>query len=188
MGKYFRMERILKTIILFVILIWVSGCSNSKQPILTFSFQLNNKEGFIPSNQIAIWLQNYKGEYIETLFVCDYLSYGGYTVAGICPSWVSKSKWESKPKEVVDAVSQATPDVGDVTLNFNFPVKKVDPGKYQYCIEVHIAENFNELYVGEIEIRSNSFPLIGKANVAYLPAKYSKGSDLLSNVNVTYQN
>jgi hypothetical protein len=150
---------------------------------------LNDKEGFVPSNQIAIWLQKAGGEYVKTFFVCDYLSYGGYTIPTICPHWVSKVKWGEASKEIVDAVSQATPDIGNVTLEFDFTYDELETGKYNYYIEIHVAENYNELYYGEIEIVDKmKNPIIGSMEIAYLPEKYYKGNGLLTNVKVAFEN
>jgi hypothetical protein len=177
-----------KLITLCIVIITALSCNLSGTPKLEFSFQLNDKEGFIPSNLIAIWLQKQGGEYIKTFFVCDYLSYAGYTIPDICPDWASKVQWGEEAGEMVDAVTQATPDTGNVVLKFDFSADELGPGKYEYCIEVHVAEKYNELYCGEIEVFGNKTnPVISEPKVTYLPEKYPKGSGLLTNIKVTIE-
>ncbi len=183
-----RLRKCCSIIAVLLGLLLVAGCSSQNTAKLKFSFQLNKKEEFIASNQIAIWLQNSEGNYLKTFFVCDYLSYGGYTIPDVCPNWVSKSDWQKQPGEIVDAVSQATPDVGEVVLEFDFPGDELIPGKYKYCIEVHVAENYNELYSGDIEIEENGESRFSEVAITYKPGKYEKGSGLLSNVKVEFEN
>ena len=174
--------------LLILFLFSLMGCSGKQDSKLKFSFQLNDKEGFVPTNQLAIWIEKTDGNCFKTFFLCDYLAYGGFTDYTICPHWECRDQWVNSSVEVIDAVSQATPDIGDVILEFDLPVNDMPPGKYQYCIEIHVAENYNELYYGDIEINGKDDPVIGEARVSYTPEKYPKGSNLLSNVQVTYTN
>jgi hypothetical protein len=171
-----------------LLLLSLMGCSGKQPSKLKFSFQLNEKEGFVPTNQLAIWIEKTDGNCFKTFFLCDYLAYGGFTDHTICPHWQCRDQWVNSSAEVIDAVSQATPDIGDVILEFDLPVNEMPPGKYQYCIEIHVAENYNELHHGDIEINGKDDPIIGKNQVSYTPEKYPKGSNLLSNIQVTFTN
>lgn len=160
-----------------------------QEPALVFSFHLKDIAGYIPSNQIAIWMEKENGDHVKTFFLCDYLAYGGFTNEDICPDWQGRRQWVQSSEEVIDAVSQATPTSGDVSMHFDFPAGGISPGKYRYCIEIHVKENYNELYCGEMEINArDSVAHIGEPEITYLPEKYSEGSGLLSNINVTYRN
>jgi hypothetical protein len=165
-----------------------AGYIQANPPTLKFLFQLNDKEGFVPSNQLVIWLQRPGSEYVKTFFVSDYLACGSY-IEDICPTWMRKLEGEDLSDDMIDAVSQATPDVGDVILEFDFPVDELDTGTYEYCIEIHVTREYNELYCGEIEITGKgNNPVIGDVHVDYLPEKCPKGNGLLSNINVTVVN
>ncbi|NOY97378.1 MAG: DUF2271 domain-containing protein, partial [Chlorobi bacterium] len=143
-----------KIIILIIALLPAFGCSLPENSRLEFSFHVNEVEGAMPSYQVAIWLEKLDGEYVKTLFVSDYLSYGGFNVEGVCPIWVNKSQWGKATQEMVDAVTQATPDIGsNVILEFDIPKSEVPNGEYKYFIEIHITEDYNELYSGNIEIK-----------------------------------
>ncbi len=171
---------------LTVILLFFIGCGPSDTPKIDFTFSMNNIENTVPSYQIAIWIENEKGDYIETFFVSDYLSYGGYNIEGICPVWVKKAHWEKTPEEVVDAVTQATPDIGEVNLEFEAPAEKFPAGNYKYFIEVHNTENYNEIYSGILTIKKEGSTSVSEATVTYKPKKYPEGSGLLSNVKAKY--
>ncbi|VAW18621.1 hypothetical protein MNBD_BACTEROID01-2266 [hydrothermal vent metagenome] len=176
-----------KTItILIIALLATFGCSPPENPKLEFSFQVNKTDSVMPSYQVAIWLEKLDGEYVKTLFVSDYLSYGGFNIEGVCPIWVKKSQWGSAPQEMVDAVTQATPDIGNALFEFDIPKNEVPNGEYKYFIEIHITEDYNELYSGDIKIEDSGNDSISEAVVTYLPKRYPKASGLLSNVKVRY--
>ncbi len=140
----------------------------------------------MPSYQVAIWLEKLDGEYVKTLFVSDYLSYGGFNIPDICPDWAKKAQWADAPQEMVDAVTQATPDIGKVLFEFDIPKSGVPNGEYRYFIEIHITEDYNELYSGNIEIKDGGNGSISEAVVTYIPKKHPKASGILSNVEVRY--
>jgi len=89
-------------------------------------------------------------------------------------------------KEEFDAVTGATPMIGDRSFVFNCPIEQIPAGKYKFLIEVHLIESFNELYSGEIVIAGKENET--EAQVTYLPEKHSKAGDILSNVKVKCNN
>jgi len=167
-----------------------SGLSviNAYSQKLEITFHLNQKEKIVPSYQMAIWLETPDGELVKTFFVCDYLSSAGFNLPEICPDWVSKDDWPDAPAELVDAVSQATPPVGDVKLRFNWDKKEITDGIYKLMIEIHITGKYNELYTGDIEIKSKRKKSICQPIVKYLPEKHPKAGDLLSDVRAVFMN
>lgn len=177
-----------KITVLLVVFLPTFGCNFRDNPKLEFQFEVNKMEGFMPSYQLAIWLEKPDGEYVKTFFVCDYLSYGGYNIAGICPDWVSKAQWNKAHRKTVDAVTQATPDFGKAILETDCPKEELPYGLYKYFIEVHFTENYNELYSGDIEIKEEGNKIISNSVVSYHPKKYPPASGLLSNVKVLYKN
>lgn len=187
-GKMFLIPGI-RLFVLALLLFGAAGCGEPETPGMKVAFRLNTREGFIPSNQMAIWIQKPGGEMVRTLFVCEYLSYGGFAIPDICPEWVSKSNWKAQGREHVDAVSQATPDAGMVNLVFDFQTDELKPGAYEYCVEIHVAEKYNELYRGKLEIDEVTREIsIGDPEVTYMPDKYPKGSGMLSELKVEYKN
>lgn len=187
-GRMLR-KQVFRLFVAALLLFGAAGCGEPETPGMKVTFRLINREGFIPSNQIAIWIQKPGGEFFRTLFVCDYLSYGGFAIPDICPEWVSKSNWKAQGREYVDAVSQATPDAGMVNLVFDFQADDLKPGTYEYCVEIHVAEKYNELYRGKLEIDEVTREIsIGDPEVTYFPDKYPKGSGMLSELKVEFKN
>ncbi|NOY37315.1 MAG: DUF2271 domain-containing protein [Chlorobi bacterium] len=135
-----------------------------------------------PSCQIAIWLENPDGKYVKTLFVSEYLSYGGFSKSEICPDWSGKANWNHTSRENIDAATGATPSTGDIHFKFHCSEETIPQGVYIYMIEVHLIENYNELYKGKIEIgkKKNESP----ASVIYLPEKFLKEGNILSQIKV----
>lgn len=161
--------------------------TKAKKKELIISMHVNNKTGVQPSYQMAIWLEKPDGTYFKTLYVSDYISYGGFNHKEICPDWVALSGWQNASIDEVDAVTGATLLPGDESMTFECSKKQIPPGKYKYFIEVHLIENYNELYSGEIEIgkedKVKSIP-----EVKYIPEKHPKAGDILSNVIVICKN
>ncbi len=160
--------------------------TKAKKKKLVFSFHVNNKKGVQPSYQMAIWLEKPDGTYFKTLYVSDYLSYGGFNHKEICPDWIEKSNWQKAPADEVDAVTGATFMFGDEQMTFQFSKNQIPPGKYQYFIEVHLVEKYNELYSGEIEVGGKELKSVPV--VKYIPEKHPKAGDILSNVSVICKN
>ncbi len=167
----------------FIFITNAAGTVKSEKKELVFSLHVNDKTGVQPSYQMAIWLEKPDGSYFRTLYVSDYVSYGGFNHKEICPDWIEKSNWQKAPADNVDAVTGATLFPGDdETLTFPCSKKLIPPGKYKYFIEVHLIENYNELYSGEIEVgkeESRSVP-----HVKYIPEKHPKAGDILSDISV----
>ncbi len=175
-----------KYLLFLLFLPFFLGCGSSHNPKIEVTFHLKKVENIVSSNQMAIWIEDKDGKYIETFFVCDYLSYGGFNIDGICPAWVKKAHWENATEDLVDAVTQATPDIGDVKLEFDAPANKFSAGEYTYFIEIHNTENYNEIYSGKLTINPDGSSSESIASVKYEPKKFPEGSGLLSNVKVRY--
>ena len=80
------------------------------------SFTFNRQNGHA-SNQFAVWIEDARGQYINTLTATRWTANGGWKrrPASI-PLWVKKSGLVDMKKAQIDAVSSATPRSG--TLNF----------------------------------------------------------------------
>ena len=174
----------LNLLVLFLLLISASGSKDRK---LELKFHLNDIQSFVPSYQMAIWIENTDGTFIRTLFLSEYLSYGGYNLPEICPEWSKKAAWENVSKEEFDAVTGATPGTGEVDLKLTCPGNILPEGKYRLFVEVHLVDEYNELYTSDIEISGKKGT--GEFKVSYINGKCPKKleGDLLTGVTVKYK-
>lgn len=156
--------------------------NKSKKKVLEFTFHVNNKIGIQPSYQMAIWLEKPDGTYVKTLYISDYVSFGGFNHKEVCPNWSIKSGWERVSGDIVDAVTGATVSTGDQNMVFECSKKQIPPGEYKYFIEVHLLENYNELYSGVIVVGKEDVESV--PNVVYIPEKHPKAGDILSDITV----
>jgi hypothetical protein len=160
------------------------GCNRTREWILDISFQLTEMEGYPRSDQLVIWLEKPDGTFVKTLFVSEYLSYGGYNDPEICPSWSTKTNWEEASQEEFDAVTGATPSIGLVNMALSFTSEVVPRGEYNIYIEVHLAADYNELYSGLVKVSGRKFN--NNLTVSYNPEKYHKATyDVLSDVRIS---
>ncbi len=133
----------------------------------------------------AVWLENEGGELVKTLFVSTELAQGAFTVEGdICPDWIKKSHWEKASQAEVDAVSGPTPTAGSGSLSFDLKKHGISPGVYFFCMQIHIHDNYNILYKGQIRLGDE--PSEVQPEVSYSPKKYDSVEDLLHDVRVRY--
>lgn len=129
-----------------------------------------------------MWLEKPDGSFVKTLYVSEYLSLGGYNVPYVCPDWSAKANWAQTSRDQADAVTRATPMIGKRNYSFSFSKNEIVPGSYKYFIEVHLTEEYNELYSGEINIPCEETE--SEPQVAYIPKKHSKAGDILSYVTI----
>jgi hypothetical protein len=160
-------------------------CNAARGKNLIIRFHVNQKENITPSYCMAIWLEKPDGTYVKTLFASDWLAYGGYTIKGVCPGWVTKSDWANNAAELPDAISGATPRIGAMEKHFEWKKKMLPSGSYMVRIEVHSTGDFNELYSGEIELGKESYEYA--ATVDYLPKKHPEIAGLLSEVSIKFE-
>jgi hypothetical protein len=168
-----------------IIFILIAGFGSVKKRKFEVRFHLNDIQSFAPSCQMAVWLENIDSSLVKTLFLSEYLSYGGYNEREICYDWSSKAKWEDVTKEEFDAVTSATPGVGDVVLKLECDESLIPEGRYIINVEVHLVNEYNELYSGELVVSGRKSS--SRLPVRYIPDKYPKKTegDLLENVIVT---
>lgn len=157
----------------------------AKRKNLSVSFEVNKIKNVKvnPSYCMAIWLEKADGQFYSTLYLSDWLAYGGFSHEGVCPTWLEKSNWASNATEdLADAISGATPRFGDTEMSFRCSNKNIPQGVYNYRIEVHVTAEYNEVYSGEIEIGESTVESI--AEVVYIPEQHEEASGLLSEVKV----
>jgi hypothetical protein len=178
------MKRIILVLMVAGILLPIP-CQAAKGKELTISFVVNKKEEVTPSVCMAIWLEKEDGTYVKTLYASDWLAYGGYTMEGICPTWVEKASWATNETELPDAISGATPRFGQGERVFQFKKKDLPAGSYKFCIQVHLTADYNELYTGVIELGKE--PSEAAAEVSYSPGKHETISGVLSEVSASFK-
>lgn len=138
-----------------------------------------------PTYQTAIWLENDSGEFIKSLFVSAWLSYGGYNSSYVCSTWNSKAKWGDGVTEDVDAVSGPTPEWGvDSHYSFDLTSRGVAPGLYKCNIETHITDDYNVLYTGDLEFEAENSMV--EPSPVFVPEQHSQAGLVLTNVKMEY--
>jgi hypothetical protein len=169
-------------IVAVAMIVIISGFGNARKRKFEVMFNLKNIQSFAPSDQMAIWLEKPDSSYVKTLFLSEYLSYGGFRVDGICNDWSSKASWENVSVEEFDAVTAATPSAGEVKLKLECPAGIVPDGQYIILLEVHLVDQYNELYSGTLNLGGKKTEC--SMEVSYRPepcAKKTEG-DILSDV------
>ena len=156
MVETMNLKRTCVLVILSLGLVLITNCrtfqASSSRGVLDITYRINPIPGTEPSGQAAIWLEDHQGRYLRTVFVSNWLSFGGYKRDGICPDWSSVADWGRANEREFDAVTMATPTVGRHTLNVHCDKHNLVPGTYRYCVQAHTAERKNVLYRGEITI------------------------------------
>lgn len=182
MKKNFVLKFLIFCTLLLGILL--PSCNNFNEWKLNVSFQLNEREGYPRSDQMVIWLEKTDSTFVKTLYISEYLAYGGYNEPEICPDWAVKSNWLKVSQEEFDAITSATPNVGLVNMELSCSKEQVPEGDYNIFIEVHLTEDYNELYSGLVKISQKKD--INTLLVSYNPKKYGKASyNVLSDVQVS---
>jgi hypothetical protein len=181
MIKY---RSIIFRLVALALILVISGFGNARKRKFELTFNLKNIQSFAPSDQMAIWLENPDSSYVKTLYLSEYLSYGGFRVEGICNDWSSKAAWENVTVEEFDAVTAATPSAGEVKLKLECPAGIVPDGQYIILLEVHLVDEYNELYSGTLNLTGKKTE--SSMKVSYRPDKYAKKTegDILSDVHV----
>ncbi len=180
-----RIYYLLFSLVLALIFIRCSEDPNKPaKGYLEFSYEFTKPAEFEPSYQFSIWLEKENGEYYKSLFVTDYLSYGGYNDSTICPAWSKNSDWDHASPEVFDAVTKATPPVGQNRLQINCQDFQILPGIYQYKLQVHLVDTYNILALGKINIGKKANE--STALTLHEPREHATGSNTIQNVIVKY--
>jgi len=151
---------------------------------LQINYAFATAQGLEPSYQIAVWLEKEDGQFVRTLFISEYLAYGGFNDPTICPEWSKIAGWDKATEAEYDAVSKPTPPVGSNTLKIDCEARGIEPGTYVYCAEVHIVENFNILYKGKIAIGGAAAE--DTAVATYIPSKHESAENVIHSVSAKY--
>jgi hypothetical protein len=138
----------------------------------------------VPSYQVAIWLEDEEGKYVKTLFLSEYLSAGGYSLDNVCPDWVKQTQWDKAPESEVDAVTAPTPKIGNSTLKFDGLKRGIAPGKYRFCLQVHLVGKLNVLHRGNITVGGEAAE--AATQVFFTPGPRPEGADAVEDVHARW--
>jgi len=159
-----------------------------KRGVVTISYDLYRIRG-PGSNQIAVWIEDLKGNYIKTIYATEFMTRGGYTYRPTCgPRWRKASDWENASSEEVDAVSGATQAPGRNSLVWDCTDNKGKPiayGTYIYKIEGNILYDNVVLWIGNINVGLTADS--SKAIPEYFPETATDKSDLVLNVKASFE-
>ncbi len=174
---------------LVLLAILASGCvfgfaADPAEGTLQITYTFSTAQGLEPSYQIAIWIEKEDGQFVKSLFISEYLAYGGFNDPTICPEWSKIAGWDKATEAEYDAVSKPTPPIGSNTLKLDCKARGIEPGTYVYCAEVHIVENFNILCKGKITI--GGAVAEDTAVATYIPRKHESAPDVINSVSAKY--
>ena len=175
--------------LLMLLLVSLGGClafvADEAGEALVISFELKAPQGVVPSYQTAIWVERLDNGAVTSLFVSQYLALSAGKHADVCTEWTKQADWDTVSPDEFDAVTSATPAVGEHRLRMSCRSRGLAPGVYRYYAQTHIVEDYNILYSGQIEIGKGA--RVDTATVRYCPRKHPRAADVLSHVTAAYE-
>jgi hypothetical protein len=137
-----------------------------------------------PTYHTAMWLEDKTGKLVTTLFVSTELASKEFKMGNACPDWVKVAHWERVPKAEVEAVTAPTPMVGGGEMTFDLAKLKIAPGTYGFRFQVHVSEEYNLLYRGQLTVGGPAASL--KLEVVTGPGKLDSTDQFIKDVEVHY--
>lgn len=178
-----------------VLFVLISGCFSSvfsmqknpeKKVIITYTWSRIQSHG---SNQIAIWIEDARGNHICTLFATHFTTSGGYIKRPLSLSeWTAKFNLKNASKEEVDAVTGATPKSGEQCFTWNGKDrsgKALPAGKYIVRMEANILDADKMFFRAEVRIGGDDQKTTGE--ITYSRPNLVSGNVLFKDVLVKYQ-
>lgn len=164
--------------------IGVVAAAQGKPGTLEVRFFFDTPSNIEPTYHTAIWLEDGKGNLVKTLYVSQELSGSAYKVGEACPDWVSKAEWDKAPESDVAAVTAPTPNVGAAEMAFDLAALKIAPGTYGFRFQVHVTEQYNLLYRGDVNVGGEAAALT--LETAFGPGKLDTTEQFVRDVDVRY--
>ena len=122
------------------------------QGILTVTLEYKKQTGSA-SNQYAVWIEDYDGDLVKTLYVTEYTADGGYkNRPDSIFNWVKKSNLVEMSKVEVDAISGATPNSGIHTYSWDVGGAGLQEGRYIFVVEGTLRWKNYVIFKGDILI------------------------------------
>lgn len=120
---------------------------------ITFDYQ---RMRTIASDQLAVWIEDAQGTHVRTLLVTRFTAGEGFQKrAEAVPDWQKAFQPATVSRDVLDAVSSATPPSGPVTVVWDCldqTGKVVPAGTYAYKVEANIKWEKTALWQGTITV------------------------------------
>ena len=166
--------------------IYAQSVNSEKKVSISFTWSRIQSYG---TNQIAIWIEDTKGNHISTLFATRYTANGGYIKRPLSLSeWTAKFDLKNASKEQIDAVTGATPPSGKQIFTWNGKDKsgKVVPtGTYIVRMEANIHDADKMFFKGEIHTGGSDEQT--KGEITFSSPSLSTGNTLFNDVLVEYK-
>jgi hypothetical protein len=166
--------------------IFAQNTIQEKKVLITYTWNRIQTHG---SNQLAVWIEDPKGNHICTLVATRFTTSGGYAKRPLSLSeWTAKFNLKNASKEEVDAVTCATPQSGQQTITWNCKDKSgkaLPAGIYIVRMEANIHDADKMFFKGNIRIGGNAQYTIGE--ITYSSPNLASGDVLFTNVMVEYK-
>lgn len=159
-----------KALFLFIfLLILLTGCSNLQNKTVTgaaakeqtatsavkISFSYQKQDGFA-SNQVAVWIEDMQGKYVNTVYATQWTAKGGYEKRpNSLMLYVERSGLAQMDEKQVDAFAGATPTTGKLSYTWdlkNAKGEKVADGRYNIFLEGTLRDQKCVVYVAEVNV------------------------------------
>lgn len=141
------------------------------------------------SNQLAIWVEDAKGNYVSSIYASRFTAAGGYVRRPVSLSqWTEKSDWKNATKEEVDAVTGSTPQPGTQTVTWNGKDKAgkvVANGTYTIKMEANIL-NEKKMFC-KVEVKTGGPAQQIKGEITFSDPTLATGNVLFKDVLVEYK-
>lgn len=120
---------------------------------ISFDYQRIKKRA---SDQLAIWIEDPQGNHVRTLLVTKFTASGGYQKrAATVPNWQRSFQPGTVNRDVLDAISSATPQSGPISVTWdcrNQDGDVVPAGSYVYKVEANIQWEKTAFWQGTITV------------------------------------
>jgi hypothetical protein len=178
------MKNIVRELSITLLLFLLGGEVFAKSGIVTISYTLSRKQVWA-SNQIAVWIEDDKGNFVKTLFATDYMAKkkGFKARPMMCPEWVKAADLHNLAQAQIDAISGPTQKPGKVSLEWDCTDAKGNPvasGVYVYKIEGSIYWENRVLWTGRISVGDK--PDFSDAAAVYTPETAPKKGKIFADV------
>ena len=168
--------------------LFISAAAADTPGTVTISYRLNYIDR-IASNQVAVWVEDHRGKYINTLYVSGFTASGGYRERpDALPEWVDTMKWAGFESEEIDALSAPTRKAGQYELQWDCTDYKGNPvprGFYVIKIEGNIFWENRVVWKCTFEVGPHRDR--AKEEVFFIPAEAASIERLVEDVSAVFE-
>ena len=151
---------------------------------LDVQYTIKKVDEITSTRQTVLWLEDEHGNFVKSLFVSDWLAWGGYSHNFVCPTWNQKTNWPNISEEEFDAVTGPTPRAGEHQVSIDLSQIDIEPGVFICNIETHIENNYNIRYSVGMPLKGNA--VSATPSPTYIPELHPQAGDLLYDVLFDY--